>query len=80
MGAGVWKLGGGPGARGGFAQRHDDQARAGHEPAEAVVGDNYGEGSTVRGEGGLQAGAGGRRGDPRVLSVVLAGEAAWGAG
>ena len=42
--------------------------------AEAVVGDDdYGEDPTVRGEPGVQAGAGGPRGDPRALSVVLVG-------
>lgn len=29
--AGVWERDGGPGARGGLAQRHGDQTRAGHE-------------------------------------------------
>lgn len=49
--------------------------------AEAVVGDDdYGEDPTVRGEPGVQAAAWGRRGDPRALSVVLAGEVARGAG
>lgn len=42
--------------------------------AEAVVGDDdYGEDPTVRGEPGVQAGAGGPRGDPSALSMVLAG-------
>lgn len=45
--------------------------------AEAVVGDDdYGEDPTVRGEPGVWAAAWGRRGDPRALSVVLAGEGA----
>lgn len=49
--------------------------------AEAVVGDDdYGEDPTVRGEPGVQAGAGGPRGDPRALSVVLAGAEARGSG
>lgn len=49
--------------------------------AEAVVGDDdYGEDPTVRGEPGVQARAGGPRGDPRALSVVLAGAAARGSG
>lgn len=48
--------------------------------AEAVVGDDdYGEDPTVRGEPGVGAAAWGRRGDPRALSVVLAGEGARGA-
>lgn len=49
--------------------------------AEAVVGDDdYGEDPTVRGEPGVQAGAGGPRGDPRALSVVLVGAEARGSG
>lgn len=45
--------------------------------AEAVVGDDdSGKDPAIRGHPGTQAGAGGRRGAPRALSVVLAGRVA----
>lgn len=51
-----------------------------HVMAEAVVGDDdYGTDPTIRGHPGTQA-AGGRRGAPRALSVVLAGRVVRGAG
>lgn len=51
-----------------------------HAEVEAVIGDHdNGEDPTVRGEPGTRPGARGRGGDPRALSVVLAGEVAWGA-
>lgn len=60
---------------GGPAQRHGDQARAGHEARHGRGrrggrSHDYGEDPTVRGEPGVQARAGGPRGDPRALSVV----------
>lgn len=48
-----------------------------HAMAEAVVGDDdSGKDPAIRGHPGTQAGAGGRRGAPRALSVVLAGRVA----
>lgn len=51
-----------------------------HDEVEAVTGDDdNGEDPTVRGEPGRRPGDRGRGSDPRALSVVLAGEVAWGA-